>query len=106
MRIALRIAAACAGLAGCALADSGVDQSTAPLVLLDSYLIAHGMAATYANNPDANIAVVQELARLDGRAADAVRALAQRHGGNLAETSQAIAALTDYAARQSAFAEP
>ena len=105
MRIALSIAAACAALAACTLGDSGADQSTAPLVLLDSYLIAHGMATSYANNPDANITVVQELARLDRRAANAVRALAQRRGGNLAETSQAIAALTDYAARQSAFAQ-
>ncbi len=105
MRIALTIAAACAVLAACALTDGGADQPTAPLVLLDSYLIAHGMATSYANNPDADIAVVQELARLDGRAAEAVRALGQRRGGDVGETSQAIAALTNYAARQSAFAQ-
>ncbi len=103
MRIAPIVA--CAGLAACTWAGSGADQPAPPLVLLDSYLIAHGMATSYAENPDADIAVIQELARLDGRAADAVRALAQRRGGNVAQTSQAIAALIEYAARQSAFAE-
>ena len=87
-------------------AGGGSDQSKAPLVLLDSYLIAHGMATGYADNPDADITVVQELARLDGRAAEAVRALGQRRGGDVGETSQAIAALTNLAARQSASAEP
>ncbi len=103
MRIALLTAAACAGLAACD-AGGGVTQVSRPQVLLDSYLIAHGMATSYAENPDANLAVVQELARLDHRASDAVRALAHR-GGDVSGTAEAVAALTDYAARQTASAQ-
>ena len=103
MRIAmLTAAAACAGLAACL--GGGLQQVSRPQVLLDSYLIAHGMATSYAQNPDANLAVVQKLARLDHRAADAVRALAHR-GGDVSGTAEAVAALTDYAARQTAAAQ-
>ncbi len=104
MRIALlTAAAACAGMAACDL-SGGMGQVSRPQVLLDSYLIAHGMATSYAENPDANLAVVQELARLDHRAAEAVRALAHQ-GGDLSGTAEAVAALTDYAARQTAAAQ-
>ena len=103
MRIVLLTAAACAGLAACDV-NGGMQQVSRPQVLLDSYLMAHGMATSYAENPDANLAVVQELARLDHRAADAVRALARR-GGDLSGTAEAVAALTDYAARQTAAAQ-
>ena len=104
MRLALlTAAAACAGLAACNLGGE-IQQVSRPQVLLDSYLIAHGMATSYAENPDANLAVVQELARLDHRASDAIRALARR-GGDVSGTAEAVAALTDYAARQTAAAQ-
>ena len=104
MRIVLlTAAAACASLVACDF-GGGFEAASRPQVLLDSYLIAHGMATSYAENPDANLAVVQELARLDQRAADAVRALARRDG-DLSGTAEAVAALTDYAARQTAAAQ-
>ncbi len=90
----------CLLLAGCALSDP-VAVSEQPRALVDAYLIAHGMAAGYAQGPQADPAVVEQLARLDSRAAQAVRSLA-RAPGNLSATAEAVAALTDYAARQSA----
>ena len=83
--------------AGCALSPSErEDAALRPAALVDAYLVAHGMAFSYANSPDANPEVVLQLARLDLQAQKAVRA--QDSGAS----ADAIAALTDYAARQSA----
>ena len=103
MRPDTRVAAICAVLAGCAF--SPVDPAAVaqrPMALVDAYLIAHGMAASYVETPDADPAVVLQLERLDRRAADAIRLLAQRRGADIDATAQAVAALTNYAARQSA----
>jgi hypothetical protein len=67
--------------------------------LLDAYLIAHGMATSYAESPNANPAVVEQLRRLDLRAQKSLQALGAR--GDMDATANAVAALTDYAARQS-----
>ena len=96
MRITLL---ACLLCASCALTPSAKeDAALRPVALLDAYLIAHGMAASYASSPDANPDVVLTLARLDIKAQLAVR----RQDG----ATDAIAALTDYAARQSAAFAP
>ena len=95
----MRVICLCLLLAACA-ADPVADAQR-PRALVDAYLIAHGMAASYAQAPQADPAVVEQLGRLDIRAAQAVRSLA-REPGNLSATAEAVAALTDYAARQSA----
>jgi hypothetical protein len=92
----------CAVLAACT--GSLGEQAAAahrPQALLDAYLIAHGMAASYAESPDANPAVVLQLARLDMRAAASVRSLDRPYKADIDATASAVAALTDYAARQS-----
>lgn len=100
------VTATCAVLLGCAV---GMDDQSAtvqrPLAIMDAYLIASGMAASYASMPEADPAVVTQLARLDMRAADAVRRLARRPDADPSATVQAVSALTDYAAAQAA-AEP
>jgi hypothetical protein len=96
----------CALLAGCALSADPAATAERPMALMDAYLIAHGMAASYAGMPDADPAVVEQLARLDMRAEAAVQSMARRRHADLAATAQAVAALTDYAARQSAAAAP
>jgi len=70
--------------------------------MLDAYAIAHGMAATYAHSRRADPVVVVQLARLDLRAAEALRSLEGASPGFEQEraTADAIAALTEYAARQ------
>jgi hypothetical protein len=94
--------AICTVLAGCVLsATDPTATATRPLALMDAYLIAHGMATSYAENPQADPGVVLQLARLDHRAALAVRSLEQSRGADLDATAEAVAALTDYAARQS-----
>ncbi len=101
MRLALFIAALCGVLACCALlpgsASNDPQQSAA---LMDAYLIAHGMAESYVDSPDADKAVVARLDSLDSRARAAVRAMAQPTGGDAKATEEAVAALSDYAARQ------
>ena len=80
---------------GCALSpDAREDAALRPAAMVDAYLMAHGMAAAYANSPDANPDVVLQLARLDVKAQMAVRT---QDGA-----TAAITALTNYAARQSA----
>ncbi len=94
MRLVLMATVFCTG---CALSpDARETAALRPQALVDAYLIAAGMAASYASSPDANPAVVLQLARLDLRAAAAVR---QRDTTALAD---AVAALTAYAARQTA----
>ena len=93
MRVAIIIAAFCAGCA--MLPGYERDAAMRPAALLDAYLVAHGMAASYAQSPYANPDVVLQLARLDLRAAAAMR----DHDSDA--TEQAVAALTAFAARQS-----
>ena len=94
MRIILLLSLFCAG---CALTPSErEDAALRPAALVDAYLVAHGMAFSYASSPDASPEVVLQLARLDLQAQKAVRA--QDSGAS----ADAIAALTNYAARQSA----
>ncbi len=75
-----------------------------PLAILDAYLIAHGMAASYVEDPDADPAVKAQLVTLDIKARDAVRTLTRSGQGfaDAAATARAVSALTDYAARQAA----
>jgi len=73
-----------------------------PEALLDAYLIAHGMAASYAESPGARPAVVLQLRTLDMNAQHSIRALANPYPSNVEATAEAVAALTDFAARQSA----
>jgi hypothetical protein len=90
------------GLAGsCAMTpdDGGTRQ---PLAILDAYLVAHGMAASYVANPEADPAVKAQLVTLDLKARDAVRTLTRSGQGFADEdaTARAVSALTDYAASQ------
>ena len=86
----------------CVSACAEVAEAPAPepMSLVDAYLIAHGMAQTYAESDSADPAVVGELARLDRKAADAIRSLTRVRSGNEAATAAAVAALTGFAARQ------
>jgi hypothetical protein len=71
-----------------------------PAAIRDAYLIAHGMAQGYSERPDADPEVMTELRRLDNQAASAVGALVERGDGSSDATARAVAALSDYAARQ------
>lgn len=92
--------AAVAVLIGCA-ASGQAETSPQPMALVDAYLIAHGMATSYAESETAAPAVVNQLARLDRKAAQAVQSMSQVQTGNEAATAAAISALAGYAARQS-----
>jgi len=70
-----------------------MQQAANPAALQDAYLVAHGMAASYVERPDANPDVVQQLVVLDARAAQAMRSQ------DNAATAMAVAALTTLAAR-------
>ncbi len=102
MRLATTAALLCVALAACAISrDDSTGVAQRPQALLDAYLIAHGMAASYVEAPEADPAVVMQLYKLDMRAAAAVSSLGKRPDGDLSATAGAVAALTDYAARQS-----
>jgi molybdopterin biosynthesis enzyme MoaB len=99
------IFACCLITGGCALTqDDGAARQ--PLAILDAYLVAHGMAASYVENPDADPAVKAQLVTLDLKARDAVRTLTHAGDGFADEdaTARAVSALTDYAARQTSVA--
>jgi len=101
MRRFLPLLLACAALAACAASPwQRADEAWRPDALLDAYLIAHGMAASYATSPGARPAVVVQLRTLDMNAARSIRALSQKPTANVEATAEAVAALTDYAARQ------
>jgi len=101
MRVSLPILLGCAGLAACAASPwAQEDAARRPEALLDAYLIAHGMAASYAQSAEAKPAVVQQLRNLDMKAAQSIRDLTQASTANVAATAEAVAALTDYAAHQ------
>jgi hypothetical protein len=89
-------------LAACAASPwQSEDVTHRPEALLDAYLIAHGMATSYAQSDDARPEVVMQLRNLDLKAAQSIRDLGRAYPGNVAATAEAVAALTDYAARQS-----
>lgn len=94
-----------AGLFGIAASCSltrVADPGAEPQAILDAYLIAHGMAASTVQNPDVDPAVKAQLVLLDQRAHAAVRALTGAETGFADEeaTARAVAALTEYAAKQ------
>jgi hypothetical protein len=92
----------CALLAACAASPWQSGESPhRPEALLDAYLIAHGMATSYAQSDDARPDVVMQLRSLDLMAAQSIRDLGHAYPGNVQATVEAVAALTDYAARQS-----
>ncbi len=92
---------ACASLAACGASPwQRMNDAWRPDALLDAYLIAHGMAASYATSPGARPEVVVQLRTLDIKAARSIRALTQKPSSNVEATAEAVAALTDYAARQ------
>jgi hypothetical protein len=98
--------AACALLGACAASPwQQAEADRRPEALLDAYLIAHGMARSYAESPGAREAVVAQLHSLDIKAAQAIRDLVQPYPVNVEATAEAVAALTDYAARQSVSAQ-
>jgi len=98
MRPWLLLFCVCIALASCASSPGeAYDAGMRRQALLDAYLIAHGMATSYATSRHANVRVVAELARLDRRA----RALASNPATDESSTEAAVAALTNYAARQS-----
>jgi hypothetical protein len=101
-----KMLATCAMLSACAASPwQQAEADRRPEALLDAYLIAHGMAASYAASPGARAAVVAQLRMLDIKAATAIRDLAQPYPVNVEATAEAVAALTDYAARQSVSAQ-
>ncbi|GEM_PF-2991356 len=103
MRLAPAIAVLCMFAAGCTISPEEQDDAQRrPQALVDAYEVAHGMATSYADSPNAKPEVVLQLARLDMRAAASVRAL--NRSTDMAATASAVAALTDFAARQSAAA--
>ena len=93
MRVAWIVAAFCAGCA--VLPNAERDAVVRHAALQDAYLVAHGMAASYAQSTDAKPDVVLQLARLDLRAAAAMR------DHDTDATAEAVAALTAFAASQS-----
>jgi hypothetical protein len=97
---------ACALLAACAASPWQREEfSHRPEALLDAYLIAHGMATSYAQSDEARAEVVMQLRNLDIKAAQSIRNLGHAYPANVRATVEAVAALTDFAARQSAKAQ-
>ncbi len=82
--------------------QGGFGRVSSLYAVRDAYAIAHGMAFSYAGSDDAEPAVVAELVRLDARALEAVRSMERSPQGaaQARETADAVAALTDFAARQ------
>ncbi len=97
MRPWLLMSCACVAIASCASAPGeAYDPGQRRQAVFDAYLIAHGMAVSYARSGHANVKVVGELARLDRRA----RALASNPSEDGSTAAEAVKALTSYAARQ------
>ena len=71
-----------------------------PRAVFDAYLIAHGMVKSYDERADADPAISQQLATLDARARGALLALGQGADPDTDASARAVAALTEYAARQ------
>jgi len=95
----MRAALLCLLLTGCALLPAGGDRRN-PMAIYDAYLIAHGMAISYDERLDADPAVSHELATLDARAHRALLDLARGQTGDPDQSARAVAALSDFASRQ------
>ena len=93
----LTVICLCGGVAACSPMDDGAPGSN-PSAIRDAYLIAHGMAEGYQDQAHADPQVSAELSRLDAKAAAAVRSM--DGSGSPDDSARAVAALTDYAARQ------
>jgi len=100
MRLLL-VASLCCVAASCSFSEDGV-SSGSPSAIRDAYLIAHGMAEGYRDQVHADPQVLAELARLDAEAAAAVHDM--DGNGSPDQSARAVAALTDYAARQTTVA--
>ena len=82
----------------------GFSRPPSALAVRDAYAIAHGMAFSYAGSDDADPGIVAQLVRLDARAIQAVHSMDRAPTGSAQarETAEAVAALTEFAARQTA----
>jgi hypothetical protein len=84
--------------AGCSFQADEMSADS-PLAIRDAYLMAHGMAQGYSRQPHADPKVLAELSRLDAQAFAAVRNMDNSYG-NADASARAVAALTEYAAKQ------
>ena len=84
--------------AGCSFQADEISLDS-PMAIRDAYWVAHGMAEGYSRDRHADPKVLAELARLDEQASAAVRNM-DSSAGNAGASARAVAALTDYAARQ------
>ncbi len=91
----------CLMLSGCAVMPWQIDRHD-PRAIFDAYLIAHGMVLSYEERSDADPTVTLQLSRLDQRARHALVDLARAPGSDLDPSARAVAALSDYAASQTA----
>ena len=89
-------------LAVASCASLSPDAQPRPQSLVDAYLVAHGMATSYAESETAEPAVVDQLVRLDRKAAAAVEDFSRVPDSDSSATVAAISALTAFAARQAA----
>lgn len=83
-------------------AQPGFARAPSGLAVRDAYAIAHGMAFSYAGSDDADPAIVAQLVRLDANAMEAVHTMERAPPGSAQarQTAEAVAALTEFAARQ------
>lgn len=95
----MRAVLLCLLVSACAFGPGMADGHN-PMAISDAYLIAHGMAISYDERPDADPAVTEELAKLDWRARRALIDMVRTPDRDQDETVRAVAALSDYAARQ------
>ena len=95
----MRTALFCLLLTGCASLSWQAARHD-PNAIFDAYLIAHGMVRSYEERVDAAPAVTLELQRLDVRARLALVDLARAPDSDADDSARAVAALTDFAARQ------
>jgi hypothetical protein len=93
----LVLASLCCVAASCSFGNEGVSGNS-PAAIRDAYLIAHGMAERCRQDLHADPEVLAELSRLDAEAAAAVHDM--EYNGSSDQSARAVAALTDYAARQ------
>ncbi len=93
----MRAALFCLCLSGCAAMPWRTDRHD--LAIFDAYLIAHGMVLSYEERPDADPEVTLALSGLDQRA-HALVELARASGSDPDDSARAVAALSDYASRQ------
>jgi hypothetical protein len=101
MRLILAGFAMALAVVSCTAAPPLPAEAAAPrsvAVLRDAYAVAHGMAMGYLMSNDARPETVAQLARLDARAREEMRALhgAPDSGQQRRATAEAVAALADF----------